>query len=598
MRTTTLIFFSILAYAGLCSGQAIENQYCLKGDVWTGAKADGPAELPQSCVYTGLDGTPSTGTVRQVPDGGNIGTVLTVAKCGDVIQLKAGGTYANFTLPAKACDAGHWITIHTGAPNSALPNAGSRINPSYAGVASLPDRPAFSGGISNVMAKVLAKGGTPAIVAASGANHYRIGPGIELTRPQGTGYVAGIVVLNGADHIIFDRDWIHGSPLVEETTNGVGIGGATNVAVINSYLNDFKCIAGIGKCTDSHAIAGGDTLLTHAEHTWKVYNDFIEAAAENIIHGGGIKGNETPMDLEIRYNHLYKPPSWQNCTANLNCYIVKNLFELKNGSRVLFENNLLEHSWGGYSQIGFGILLTPRGGWAHVQDITIRFNRVSHVGSMMEAVATRSCHNSTAPGNICPTYWEDPAGAGRYSIHDMLFDDVSASAYKGGASTLLASAFQVNPPLHDVALNHITAITNGSDGSILVMGTSQINPQKQMGPFSFTNSIVMAGRYGGIWQYGGILTCVTDHQPVPSFQTCFTGSTVTNNLIIGWTSASWGAWPAGNQTPATPATIFPNGFSLSGGNYHVAPAYQKAASDGTEIGVRLDTLNAALAGVN
>src|SRR5260370_35462675 len=41
-------------------------------------------------------------------------------------------------------------------------------------------------------------------------------------------------------------------------------------------------------------------------------------------------------------------------------FIVKNLFELKNAQRVLFEGNVLEHSWGGFSQTGFGILLTPR----------------------------------------------------------------------------------------------------------------------------------------------------------------------------------------------------------------------------------------------
>lgn len=30
-----------------------ENAYCAKGDIWTGGTSDGPAELPQGCVYTG-----------------------------------------------------------------------------------------------------------------------------------------------------------------------------------------------------------------------------------------------------------------------------------------------------------------------------------------------------------------------------------------------------------------------------------------------------------------------------------------------------------------------------------------------------------------
>src|ERR1700758_5674488 len=29
-----------------------ENAYCGKGDVWTGAAEDGPARLPEGCVYT------------------------------------------------------------------------------------------------------------------------------------------------------------------------------------------------------------------------------------------------------------------------------------------------------------------------------------------------------------------------------------------------------------------------------------------------------------------------------------------------------------------------------------------------------------------
>ena len=33
----------------------------------------------------------------------------------------------------------------------------------------------------------------------------------------------------------------------------------------------------------------------------------------------------------------------------------KNLFELKNAQRVLFEGNILENSWGGFSQRGFAI---------------------------------------------------------------------------------------------------------------------------------------------------------------------------------------------------------------------------------------------------
>jgi hypothetical protein len=205
------------------------------------------------------------------------------------------------------------------------------------------------------MAAIMA-GSNPAISSAKGANHYRIGPGLEITRPQGTGVVDTVIDVTEANHIIMDRDWIHGSPLVEETKAGVMEGGASSIAVINSYLNDFKCLAVNGACTDSQDIAGGDGMWSHPEGVWKAYNNFLEAAGENILHGGQVSGNQTPMDLEYRQNHFYKPPTWRTCTAGKDCYTVKNLFELKNASRVLLENNRMEGSWGGYSQFGFAIM--------------------------------------------------------------------------------------------------------------------------------------------------------------------------------------------------------------------------------------------------
>ena len=38
-----------------------ENAYCGKGDVAQFGEKDGPAELPKTCYYTGLDATPSPG---------------------------------------------------------------------------------------------------------------------------------------------------------------------------------------------------------------------------------------------------------------------------------------------------------------------------------------------------------------------------------------------------------------------------------------------------------------------------------------------------------------------------------------------------------
>src|SRR6202011_279839 len=112
------------------------------------------------------------------------------------IQLTAGSTFGTFTVPAKNCDANHYVTIRTSAPDSSLPTEGNRITPCYAGVVSLTGRPAYSCPDStNVMAKISTSTKGRDIGFAAGANYYRF-IGLELTRGAGTGTVSTLVSTN------------------------------------------------------------------------------------------------------------------------------------------------------------------------------------------------------------------------------------------------------------------------------------------------------------------------------------------------------------------------------------------------------------------
>src|ERR1019366_8321508 len=181
------------------------------------------------------------------------------ASCGDTIQLEAGATFGNLLLPEKKCGDSHWIIVRTSAPNSKLPPEGSRLTPCYAGVPSLPGRPAFQcASTNNVVAKLLlAAGDNGPIVFASGANHYRL-TGLEVTRVAGTGivYALASVATGTANNLVFDRVWMHGTAQ-DETTRGVELGGSTYISIVDSFFTDFHSVSATGSCTDAQAIAGG-----------------------------------------------------------------------------------------------------------------------------------------------------------------------------------------------------------------------------------------------------------------------------------------------------------------------------------------------------
>src|SRR5450755_1344717 len=329
---------------------------------------DGPAELPRVYVQTDLAHTPAPGTVISVPSGGNYQEALNNANCGDTIKLQAGATFAGtFVVPARPCDDSHWIIVRTSAPDSSLPPEGTRISPCYGGVSSLPGRPAFNcSQVQNVMAKLVMgqSSGSGPIVFTTGANHYRF-IGLEVTRLPNGSAVGNLVYPSAGstgDHIIFDRVWLHGT-VKDDTTRGIYLSGLTYTALVDSYLNDFHCESVAGNCTDAQAVSGG--LGTAPGGPYKITNNFLESSAENILFGGG-HATLTPADIEISHNHFFKPLTWMPGHANLvvgnhgRPFVVKNHFELKNAQRVLFEGNIAENSWGGFSQPGFTVVLTPK----------------------------------------------------------------------------------------------------------------------------------------------------------------------------------------------------------------------------------------------
>jgi hypothetical protein len=564
-------------------------------------EVDGPAELPRILMETAMHDSPAPGKVIRVKAGEDASDAIEKASCGDTVELQAGATFSGrLVLPAKKCDDSHWIIIRSSAPDSKLPPEGTRLEPCYAGVTSLPGRPPFHcASTSNVLAKIEfdGKGGAGPVILAPGANHYRL-IGLEVTRAVSDAVVYNLIGPNKgpADHLIFDRMWIHGTAQ-NETVRGVMLSHIRYGAVIDSYFSDFHCVAKTGNCLDSQAVAGG--AGDDPMGPFKIVNNFLEAAAESILFGGGA-ATTTPADIEIRRNHMFKPMIWLKGQPGFvggpdgNPFIVKNLFEIKNAVRVLFEGNVLEGSWGGFSQAGFGIVLGPknqaaRGGnvcpICQVTDITIRYCIISHVAGGFLIGNGLSGNGGAAKDG------------GRYSIHDVIVEDIQTELYNGrGVFAQISTAPGITQavPLHDVSIDHVTAFPP----RVLFNIGGPISGPK-MGHLSITNNIFAAAERPVTTTGGG-----TDRNcsagPVSKFldlalQACFSSYNFQNNVIIGGA----GGWPKGTSTPAKLSDVgFVNPKDGNGGEYRLAATskFKHKASDGKDAGADIDAIEHATAG--
>jgi len=569
---------------------------------------DGPAELPLVTMPVLMADTPAPGSVITVNAGGDLQAALNQVQCGQTIQLQAGATFSSpvgqYHVQAKNCDANHWIIIRTSAPDSALPAEGTRLTPCYAGVASLVGRPAYNcPNPQNVTAKVQMVNPTDGpFYLEQGANFYRF-IGLEMTRPAGTpGPAKLMLILGTADHIIVDRCWLHGQPQ-DETYGGFGAAGGTNIALIDSYLNDFHCISNTGACTDSHVIAAGTS--TTQEGPFLIQDNFLEASGEEILFGGG-PATTTPADITIQQNHFWKPWQWMPGSPNFvggadgNPFIVKNHLELKNAQRVLIQGNLMENNWGGFSQHGFAVLLNA----------VNQYSRRTHQNlcplCMVTDVTIRYCHISHAAGGIgfatelSPATIGSPAALGtRFSLHDDVIDGLSAQLVGNGVAFGFSNGWPKNA-LNTITINHVTAF---SDPNSHLMTIGNRLKDAEMYGFVFTNNLVQAGAHP-IWdQFGAPAgpTCAQSDLPLGVLQACFTSYTFSNNGIIATPSPyPPSVWPTGNFFPSSASAVeFTNFKNGNGGNYQLQSSspYLNKGTDGKPLGADIVGLQQQLANV-
>ena len=222
---------------------------------------------------------------------------------GDTIVLRAGETFiGNYILRAKSSSSTAFIVIRSDAPVSILPAAGERLVPEGRPGANTP---------RSALARILGRGGAaksqPVLRAEQGAHHYMF-QFIEFDGTAQIGYET-LIALGTDDpqsappnNIVLDRVYIHGHPHKGQK-RGVALNGRY-LDVINSYISDIKAVN-----ADSQALSGWN-----GQGPFKIVNNYVEGAGENIMFGGSPPANSglIPSDIEIRRNHITKPTSWRN----------------------------------------------------------------------------------------------------------------------------------------------------------------------------------------------------------------------------------------------------------------------------------------------
>lgn len=518
-------------------------------------------------------------------DFSDLQAAIDAADPGTIIKLDAGAEFkGSFSLPNK--QGNDWIILMS-SEQILLPKQETRVNPNATtGNSQFPLQ-------KDAMPKIITTNlsGLPCFKTQAAAHHYRF-VGLEITADQAVQNSYGLMFLgdgsaaqnnlNAVPHdLIVDRCYIHGHTNATIMKGGVLLNCA-NAAVLDSYIADFHSVG-----YDTYAIGG-----TNGPGPFKILNNYLEAAGENILFGGAAPAvpNLVPSDIEVRNNYFYKPFSWRVGHPDYagKHWTVKNLFELKTGKRVLLDGNILENCWADLpiGQSGYAILLTVRAEngaapQADVSDITITNNVIRHAG----AGISLSGHDSPTPS----------LQSKRIRIANNLFDDISGPAYGDGnvAGPNNGTFIKIGDPT-DVIIDHNTVFQSGP--ITWAFDTVQ--------NIAFTNNIfncfISSGGYQGIYGPG---FAQGGNGPMGAF---FPGikdasQMFHKNILIGGNATKYSNYNTLSQNyfPANTAAVQFVDYASGSADYHGyalanSSIYKQDATDGLDLGAGFSLLDTAL----
>ena len=558
--------------------------------------------------------------------GKDIQGALNGAHCGDTIVLQAGATYSlpnGLVLPYKGPCTGtdaDYITVTTSGADS-LP--AERLDPAQAAPA---------------MAKLVSTGNQAIVSTGVLAHHYKF-IGIDFTS-DGSQFVPSLIHLGGdttytqresMKGFVFDRCFVHPAEIsASNLTSSSSVrtserGMQLNVAdgwVINSYVAGFT-----GYYPTGGIMASEDVMMDGGPGPLHIINNYLEAWYSSVFLGGsdapavprhtatvsnatnigtatlsavadlqigdliafkigepspwgvgkviGVQGNvvnytvenatyqtfnRVPLspgqaqwngdvlhDVEIRGNTIVKRPEWDGYSQP------KNWIEVKAGRRVTIEGNLMTSG----TPTNMTFTVRNQNGsspWIEISGLTFRYNKLV---------------NFKNPG---------------FGI--LLQDNEKVTGQSGGliiennlmtASSADSRAFLTHGG-HDVTFSHNTILNTSS------LGDGEGVPTRNL---TLIDNIVNNGQYG--------LNCFISDG---ARSTCWPGLLIRTNVIVDNQNVGGlsSIYPSGNFFPTSGAAV--GWVDPTSDNYSLSASspYKGKASDGTDPGVDMNGLVAALGG--
>jgi hypothetical protein len=416
--------------------------------------------------------------------------------------------------------------------------------------------------------------------------------GIEATLGSGIAGVYPIVFMGEysnsvaalPQYITFDRVLVDApAGTVNQVTEGINLNSPNGTV-------EYSNIWGVANSVfDSQAV-----LISNSPGPSLIAANHLEATGENIMlwtecpppyaafNGFGVPGCPVPSDITVRLNHFYKPLAWQSqpvtCTvpsSGAGCYVVKDLFEIKMGQRVLLDSNILDTTFsGGQNE---AIIVNCGGGTSGVfpagfvcQDFTATNNLVEHAPLVGVFAGYGAAYPaSPLPMNAAP----GSSTADRILFRNNLGIDIDAGnpqptrgayGFTTGYGSATGYAWQIQQT-QNMTFDHNTIINtpfghdsaNGVNGTGLLINDPGGSSATDIN-FRYTNSFHYASPNGGGAYPGNTVAN-------------FIGATWGGDVFVGdWWDAKYSTT---FLTPFYPAGIIPASNALSPVNSTASPVF-------------------------